>query len=127
MHENNSLFVCICEISDIFVCIEKFFIKNNRKIVTIIVTKSNCRGSYDYENIFGVKKNYNSLSFFNSIWYWLVFNLKSPVMLMHGLQGIFGEINFQDIITWALFHALEHVMNSEVTSSLTKFHSALER
>ena len=56
MHENNSLFVCICEISDIFVCIEKFFIKNNRKIVTIIVTKSNCRGSYDYENIFGVKK-----------------------------------------------------------------------
>ena len=56
MHENNSLFVCICEISDIFVCIEKFFIKNNWKIVSIIVTKSNCRGSYNYEKIFDVKK-----------------------------------------------------------------------
>ena len=56
MHENNSLFVCICEISDIFVCIEKFFIKNNRKIVTIIVTKSNCRGSYDYEISLVLKK-----------------------------------------------------------------------
>ena len=48
-------------------------------------------------------------------------------MLMHGLQGIFGEINFRGIITLALFHALEHVMNSEVTSSLTQSFILLSR